>query len=176
MKRIATVVTCAALVMLSASGASAQKGTVFLVGSAGASLPMGDFKDGGAKTGYMASAGLGYDVTNHLFIAGLGRYGSNGSDAGGESQKLTGFGATAGWSFGTPTSKIAPYIRGGVSMLKGKVGDISGDSKSTMHGAFGLFMPKAKGGWFVEGEYNTNDDIDFLVVSVGLTWTIKAGS
>jgi hypothetical protein len=179
MKRIAAVVAGAALVMVSATSASAQKGSLFLVGTGGAALPMGDFKDSGAKTGWMAAGGLGYNITNNLFVAGVYRFGSFGQEGGGDALKVSGPEGSLGWSFGGPESKMAPYVRGGFGKLKGKVGDgEAGDSQTNLSGAVGLYMPKGKGGWFVEGQYNTmnNDPSDvksnFLVVSLGFTWTL----
>jgi hypothetical protein len=173
MKRIVAAVI-GGMVLVSAS-ANAQQGTVFLVGTGGASIPTGDFGDV-AKTGWMASGGVGYDITNHLFIVGIGRYGTNKLKAIDEDQKMTGFDGSLGYSFGSETSRMAPYVRAGYGVLKGKVGDVSGDSKGTAHGAIGLYMPKGKWGWFVEGQYNTNDDVDFIVASIGFTWAIRMGA
>ncbi|HYV95903.1 MAG TPA: outer membrane beta-barrel protein [Gemmatimonadaceae bacterium] len=178
MKRIAAVVGAAALVF-SASSASAQKGTLFVVATGGATIPIGDFKDSGAKTGWMANGGLGYDITNNLFLAAVYRYGSNSNDAGGDALKLSGFEGSVGYSFGAEGAKMHPYLRAGIGQLKGKVGDISGDGQTTYSGAFGLYMPKsAKWGWFVEGQYNTisapegGTSSNFIGVHLGFTWAL----
>lgn len=179
MKRIATAVAVAGMMVFSAASASAQKGQLFVYGTGGALLPMGDFGDG-AKTGWIAGAGLGYDITNHLFLTGGYRLSSNKLKAIDDNIKLSGFDGGLGYTFGGPTAKIFPYVRGSIVMVKAKVGDgEAGDSDTGFAGAFGLYKPSGKGGFFVEGQYNTISgdvsDTNFLTLGIGFTYALKQG-
>ena len=79
MKRLGSALLAGAVaVLVSAAPAGAQY--IFLGG--GATLPMGDYKDF-AKTGWIATAGVGFDVGSRgLWVEGQGYYGSNKHDDG----------------------------------------------------------------------------------------------
>ena len=178
MKRIATAVAGAALVLVSAASAGAQAKTSFLVLTGGASLPMGDYKEY-AKTGWMAAAGIGYNVTNKVFVAALGNYGSNSHETEGDKTNLIGVGGTAGMSFGSETAKMLPYVRGIVGYLNHQYKSDNAESESEWKPMFGagagLIWPKGKKAYFIDAAYMTRDGTDFVVLGVGLTWSLSGG-
>ena len=114
MKRFAAAIMGAAVaVLLAASPVRAQY--VFLGG--GVTKPVGDFNDF-AKTGWMATGGVGFDIGDKGLWAELeGYFGSNKhSDVDGDKTNLISAMAALGYSF-MPAKSVSPYVTGGIGIL-----------------------------------------------------------
>ena len=171
MRRLtAAMMVGAVAVLVTASASQAQY--VFLGG--GVSIPMSDFKDI-AKTGWMATAGLGYDIgTSGLFVEAEGFYGSNKHKAPSDDDKtnlLVGLGAL-GYSF-MPEKSVRPYVLAGVGFLRHQFDPATGDNESSTDfaysGAVGLsFKAGAKLNLWLEARY-LGGDPKLLPILAGLT-------
>lgn len=174
MKRISAVLLAVVVVLGSVQSAQAQAKSAYLFGSAGVTLPMGDYGDY-AKTGWLGSAGLGYNLTDNAFIGGEAMYGSNKHEVTGDKTDLMGFGGYAGYGFGKPGggSKVIPYLIGGVGILNHKFIPASGASESEwklmFSGGGGLFFPMGTAGLFLETRYLKRGDTGFMPIMAGFT-------
>ena len=138
MKR-GTIVCLAALLFAGASAANAQ----YVFAGGGISIANGDFKDY-AKTGWMAQAGVGFDITKvkGLFVEAEAFYGSNKhSDVDGDKTNLFAGIAALGYSF-MPDKKVSPYVIAGAGILNHKfvpaTGTSESESKFAYSGALGI--------------------------------------
>jgi hypothetical protein len=112
MKRILSGTLTAAALALLAQGASAQAN---IFASAGASLPIGEFGDY-ANTGWMAQAGVGFQVAPSVSAGAGGFYGSNSHTTDGDKTNLYGALAYALFTMGEDGS-IQPYVFGGPGFM-----------------------------------------------------------
>lgn len=172
-----------ALAALALAAPAQAQSTPFVYFGGGLSLPMGDFKDG-AKTGWLANAGLGVSVgTKGLMVGFDAFYGSNKWKAGldGKTDLLIGLG-TVGYTIGTADQKVRPYILGSVGFMNNKAKPGTGTSVSETAIAFGggaglLFKMGAKSSFFAEGRYLTasknGGTTAFVPVLVGITIDLK---
>lgn len=173
MKRLVTALLTVVVLLGSVPSVQAQAKSAFFFGGAGVTLPMGDYGDY-AKTGWMASAGLGYNLTSNVFIGAEGMYGSNKhSDVVGDKTDLVGGGGFIGYSFGKEGSKMMPYVIGGVGILnhkfKGANGFSESESKAMFHGGAGLFFPMGTAGLYVEARYVKRGDTGFMPIMAGFS-------
>jgi opacity protein-like surface antigen len=172
MKRLtAAMMIGAVAVLVAASPAHAQY--VFFGG--GASIPMGDFKDF-AKTGWMATAGLGADIGDKgLFIEAEGFYGKNkhkAPDDGDATNIISGLGAV-GYSF-MPEKSVRPYVLGGVGFLMHQfdpaVGDNETETKFAYSGAVGLSIKAgSKLNLWLEARFLGSSETKILPLMAGVT-------
>jgi opacity protein-like surface antigen len=173
MKRFTSAIMVGALVVLvAASPARAQY--VFFGG--GLSKPVGDFNTY-AKTGWMATAGVGYDIgSKGLWVEAEGYFGSNKhSDFAGDKTNLIGGMAAVGYSF-MPGKSVSPYITGGLGIVahQFKSEDFPGgnetESKLGYTGAFGVgFNGNKKVHPFVEGRLLGSESSKALLFLAGVS-------
>ncbi len=169
MKR-GTIVCLAAFMLAGASAANAQY--VFVGG--GASIPIGDFKDAGGKTGWAVQTGVGYDIgSKGLFVEAEGFYGSHGySDSDAKTKPLTVLGAV-GYSF-MPGKKVSPYVIAGAGIMsvKNSVGGESHtESEFAYSGAAGLgFNLNPTVHMWIEGRLLGTKDAKMIPVMLGFTF------
>jgi len=173
MKRFASAMMVGAFaVLVAASPARAQY--VFFGG--GLSIPVGDFKDY-AKKGWMATAGLGYDIGDKgLWVEAEGYFGSNKhSDFEGDKTNLIGGMAAVGYSF-MPDKSVSPYITGGVGILAHQFKsedfpeDNETESKLGYTGAFGLgFRAGGKAHVFLEGRLLGSESSKAILALAGVS-------
>ncbi len=170
MKRSTGLVLVGAVCALGlASSASAQ--WVFLGG--GLTIPMADFKDD-AKAGWVATGGVGYDLSANVFIAGEAWYGSNKhKGTSGDKTNLLGATGVIGYNF-SPASKASPYVLAGAGMLQHKYVPATGTSESetklAVTGAAGVVIGMSdKIRLFIEGRGLTTLDSDYKTFVVPIT-------
>ena len=165
MKRLSAAVLAGVFAVLAASTAQAQY--VFFGG--GLNLPMSDFKDG-AKTGWIAQGGLGFNVGKALWIEGEGWYGSNKSKVtGGAKTDLWAALAAVGYDL-MPGKKLTPYILGGAGLL----GIKHGETKLGYTAAVGLgYQATSKVIVFFEGRWlagtGDNSGAKMVPITAGLS-------
>ena len=165
MKR-GTIVCLAALMFAGASAANAQY--VFVGG--GASIPIGDIKDAGAKTGWIAQGGVGYDIgSKGLWVEAEGWYGQTGYEGGGEKTKLlSGIGAV-GYSF-MPGKKASPYVVAGAGFMNAKGGGAS-STKFAYTGGAGLgFNLNPTVHFWVEGRLLATKEAKLIPINAGFSF------
>jgi len=181
MRRSVSVVLLGGLaaVLVSSSAQAQAKPYVFLGG--GVSIPMGDFKNlVGAKTGWIATGGIGADVgTKGLWIEAEGYYGSNKHEAsfgGGKTDLIAGI-AALGYSF-MPDKKASPYVTAGAGFMNGKLkpatGGSTSETKFAYTGALGLGVqlgPKAT--FWIEGRFLGTSEIKLIPIQAGFTIHFK---
>lgn len=177
MRRITSAVMVGAFaVIVAASPARAQY--VFFGG--GLSKPVGDFNDY-AKTGWMATAGVGYDIgTKGLWVEAEGYFGSNKhSDVDGDKTNLIGGIAALGYSF-MPGKSVSPYVTGGLGIVAHQFksdafpGLNETESKLGYTGAFGVgFNNTKKVHVFVEGRLLGSESSKALLFLAGLSIQLK---
>lgn len=172
MQRIGVVLVSAVLVVGGPRAAAAQEyaGGIFVGG--GVTLPMGDFGEY-AKTGWMASGGLAYNLSPRIWIQGEGMFGSNShDDVDGDKTELLGAAGGIGYAFGNLESSVVPYVLGGVGVLSHKYKPATGESVSEsemmFYGGGGLYLPRGSYGFFLEARYVSRDDTQFVPIMVGV--------
>jgi opacity protein-like surface antigen len=158
--------------------AKADAQYVFLGG--GATIAMGDFKDY-AKTGWLATGGVGYDVTSKVWVEAEAYYGQNShSDVAGDKTKLLGFIGAVGYSF-SPDKKVSPYVTAGAGMLQHKyvpaTGDSESDSKFAYTGAAGIgFNLNETVHLWIEGRFLGRKDTQLIPIMAGFTFSFGKSS
>ena len=111
----------ALLVVAGTSGVQAQQAEEprnFFSFGAGATVPVGDFKEE-AKTGFMTGLGFGAGITGNLFVLGTGFYGRNGVNEEGHADdyyKL--LGGTVNLGLSGSGESVRPYGYAGVGMQR----------------------------------------------------------
>jgi len=173
MKRLtAAMMVGAVAVLVGASSASAQY--VFL--GAGLSKPIGDFNDY-AKTGWLATGGLGFDIGDKGLWAELeGYYGSNKhSDVTGDKTNIIAGMAALGYSF-MPYKGVSPYVTGGLGIQAHQFKSESvpaangTETKLGYTGALGLTIKAgAKAHVFFEGRFLGSSSSKMLALLAGLS-------
>lgn len=171
MKR-GSIVFLAVLLVAGTSAANAQY--VFVGG--GANIPVGDFKTAGAKTGWIAQTGVGYDIgSKGLWVEAEGWFGSNKNSgtAAGKTSFVGGIGAV-GYSF-MPDKKVSPYVVAGAGFLSAKAKPATGASvKSTKFaytGGAGLgFKLNSTVLFWVEGRLLGTKNAKMIPISAGFTF------
>ncbi len=153
--------------------ATATAQYVFVGG--GASIPIGNFKDAGAKTGWIAQAGVGYDIGDKgLWVEAEGWYGSHKyTGATGKTDLLAGLGAL-GYSF-MPGKKMSPYVVAGAGFMSAKAKPATGASvtstKFAYTGGAGLgFKLNSTVNFWLEGRLLGTKDAKLIPVSAGFTF------
>jgi len=158
--------------------ATAKAQYVFLGG--GASIPNGDFKDE-AKTGWMAQAGVGYDIAavKGLWVEAEGFYGSNKHKAPDDGDKTNLFAGIAalGYSF-TPDSKVSPYVLAGAGILNHKfvpaTGTSESESKFAYSGAVGIgYNASSSVHVWLEGRVLGSKSSRVIPISLGFTYNFS---
>lgn len=175
MKRIASAMTVGVVAALvAASPLNAQY--VFLGG--GLSKPVGDYGDF-AKTGWMATGGVGFDIGNKgLWLEAQGYFGNNNhSDVDGDkTQLLSGMGAL-GYTF-SPDAKVTPWVMAGVGFLSHKYKPATGTGGSSSSFAYeagaGLSIKAgSKANVWFGGQYmggtGDNKDTKLIMILAGIT-------
>jgi opacity protein-like surface antigen len=164
------------LVVLAAAVIPATANAQYLFVGGGASIAIGDFKDY-AKTGWIAQAGLGYDIASvkGLFVEAEGFYGSNKhSDVAGDKTNIIAGMGVIGYSF-TPDSKASPYVLAGAGFQSHKFDPATGASEtSTKFGytgaaGVGVKLNQTVSFW-VEGRLLGSKDSKMIPVSAGFTF------
>jgi hypothetical protein len=178
MKRL-TAATLVGAVAVLVTASSSQAQYVFLGG--GATIPMSEYKDF-AKTGWMATAGVGTDIGDKgLWVEAQGYYGSNKHKAPATDEKtdlLGGFGAV-GYSF-MPGKSVRPWVMGGVGFLSHRFKDSTTPANNESESSFaweagaGLgFKAGAKANIWVGGQYMSGTSnisgTKFLALLAGVT-------
>jgi hypothetical protein len=142
----------AATLVLTAEGA-AQGGSNSLFLGGGATVPMGDYGDY-AKTGYMASVGVGRDFgSGRVFAFVDGFYGKNSHETEDESTTLIGGGANIGIS--TTGSSPRFYAYGGLGLQNHKFnpaggGDGGSETNPYGRGAVGISLGNGSTTFWIE--------------------------
>ena len=181
MKRLGSALLAGAVaVLVSAAPAGAQY--IFLGG--GATIPVSDYKDF-AKTGWIATGGVGFDIGSRgLWVELQGYYGSNKHEgtSGDKTDLLSGMGAL-GYTF-SPEAKVTPWVMAGVGFLSHKFKPGSGGSSSSTSFAYeagaGLaFMASSRlhiwtGGQFTSGT-GDNSGTKFISLLLGVSIGIGGG-
>lgn len=165
MKR-GTLVSLAVLVLAGASAANAQY--VFVGG--GANLPIGDFKDAGAKTGWIAQAGVGMDIgSKGLWVEAEGWFGKTSYSTGsGKTDLMAGIGAV-GYTF-MPAKKMSPYVVAGAGFLRAKSAGVS-STKFAYTGGGGLgFKLNPTMTFWVEGRLLGSSEAKMIPINAGFTF------
>ena len=166
--------TIACLAILMVAGVSAANAQYVFVGG-GASIPNGDFKDE-AKTGWMAQAGVGFDIAKvkGLWVEAEGFYGSNkhkGEDA--KTNLFAGI-AALGYSF-MADKKVSPYVVGGVGILNHKfvpaTGTSESESKFAYSGGVGIgYNASSSVHIWLEGRVLGSKSSRVIPISLGFTY------
>lgn len=165
MKR-GSIVSLAVLLFAGASAANAQY--VFVGG--GASIPIGDFKDAGAKTGWIAQGGVGYEIgSKGLWVEAEGWFGSHKySNVAGKTDLLAGI-AAVGYSF-MPAKKVSPYVVAGAGFMRAKSAGVS-STKFAYTGGAGLgFKLNRTVLFWIEGRLLGTKDAKLIPISAGFTF------
>lgn len=165
MKR-GTIVSLAVLMLAGASAGNAQY--VFVGG--GANIPIGSFKDAGAKTGWIAQAGVGKDIgSKGLWVEAEGWYGQTSyTGTTGKTKLLAGIGAV-GYSF-MPDKKMSPYVVAGAGFMNAKAGGAS-STKFAYTGGAGLgFNLNPTVHFWVEGRLMGTKDAKMIPINAGFTF------
>ncbi len=153
MRRLASL---AVLLFLVAASAEAQN---IWVGG-GPTFPTGDYGDY-AKTGWMASAGIGFGLgeAKKLAVQFEGLYGSNShNDVEGDKTNLYGGMANLNYRFGDP-SKLGLYVYGGAGLLVHDYktdtypDEAGSDSKFAYRFGAGLDIPLGGIGLWIDARY-----------------------
>ena len=155
-----------------ANNASAQV-TVF--GGGGATIPVSDYSDLGAKTGWHAFAGALIAVgESGLAVGAEGVYGSNSHDTSGNSTDLVGGTALVGYSLHDP-EEMGVTVFGGLGYLQATttLGTLETDASGLTAGiGAGLDIPLGSVTAFVGGHYQMGfsdiDGIDFIGIWAGV--------
>ncbi len=175
MRRSGGMVLGGLVAVLATSAAHAQAKPYIFFGG-GATIPVSDFKDF-AKTGWMATAGVGADIRKGLWVEAEGYYGSNKhksppEPAGDKTNLLAGIGAL-GYSF-TPEKKASPYVTAGVGFMSHKFDPATGASETSTKfaytGALGIganLSPKIH--FFLEGRFLGTKDTKVIPILTGLS-------
>ena len=179
MKRLTAAAMVGALaVLMSASPARAQY--VFFGG--GATIPTGEFKDDDAKTGWIATAGLGFDIGSKGLWAELQGYFGNNSYKGGGGDKLQNIQVMAalGYSF-MPEKSMTPWVMAGAGIVnhKYKPGNtgFTGDSETKFGfeaGAGLAFKAGSKAHVWFGGQYTGSSYVHMIGLLAGVS--IAVGS
>src|SRR5262245_49707928 len=160
----------AAVVVVGAAPLSGQK---FHVGG-GVTMPSGDYGNF-AKTGYLAIAGLTFDIpAAPIAVRVDGMYGANTHDGGlDEKTSIYGGMANAVWGF-LPGSPLQPYAIGGLGYLSHDYDPGSSGSSADVEWAMvwgvggGVNFALGGLGLFAEGRYLDRDGTAFLALLAGL--------
>jgi opacity protein-like surface antigen len=179
MKRWTTAMMVGAVaVLVAASPARAQY--VFLGG--GLTIPTGEFKDDEAKTGWIATAGVGFDIGSKGLWGELqGYFGNNNYEGtgGDKLQNIQGM-AALGYSF-MPDKSVTPWIMAGAGFLNhkykpGSTGFTSAsETKFAWEAGAGLgFKAGEKANVWLGGQYTGSSYVHMISVLAGVT--IKVGN
>lgn len=174
MKRWTATLTAATVAgLLAAAPASAQY--LFLGG--GATIPTGEFKDDNAKTGWIATGGVGFDIgTRGLWAELQGYFGNNSYEGtgGDKLQTLQGM-AALGYSF-TPEKSVTPWVMAGAGFLnhKYKPGSTgspeSSETKFAWEGGAGLtFTAGSRAKLWIGGQYTNSSYVHTIGVLAGVS-------
>ncbi len=173
-KRSAFLLSAAALVGFAMpSGANAQ--AVIYV-SGGGSFPTGDFGDF-AKTGWMAAAGVLFDVGAEGVGVGVeGFYGQNNHETEGDKTNPYGAMAIIDYVFDTGSNAV-PYVFGGAGLLvhrySSDVFDTESDSQFGYQFGGGIgFGVSENVTAYVEGRYMGSSDTKFIGALAGLAFSV----
>ena len=142
MKRLVGLTSAVALLLLLPQ-ATASAQSIFLGG--GASIPVGQYSDDGAKTGWVGVAGFTFDVGDQgLWVGAEGLYGRNTHETAGEATNLIGGNALLGYSFGEEGT-TRPYVYGSAGFLNHQFDEEGqpkdNDTKFSWGGAVGVGHP-----------------------------------
>jgi hypothetical protein len=182
MRRIRMVVLAAVSLVTSVTAAHAQGGTPWLFFGAGGSFPSGNYGDY-AKTGWLASGGIGYTLPSKVFFGGEFSYGSNShSDFAGDKTNLIGAQGFLGYDFGATDAKVQPFVVAGAGMLNHQFrsdqfpDDNTSEWKFAWSGGAGFqYLASAKTGIYVLGRYWARESTKFISLQAGLTIGLGGG-
>ena len=175
MKRLtAAMVGAVALLVIGAPTAAKAQARGYIMLGPGIAIPVGDYKDDGAKTGWLGqvaggvSSGMIGGRINGSFI----RNGIEGTD---ENVRI--LGAMADLAVSPRTSgKIGPYLLGGVGFQNGKNSTPGSESETKFAWNAGAgFVVQAGGiGIFVEGKFlsirTAGSSTNLIPISAGIRW------
>lgn len=170
----------AMLVVVGTSGATAQEAPeaagarkFFTVG-AGATLPLGDFKDEG-KTGFLTGVGLGSGIgSGNLFVLGSVFYGRNGvSEEGHGDDYFALRGGTVNLGLMGSGVSVRPYgyVGFGVQRVEEKGEDHSHGAENETFGnaAVGLSFGRDSARFWVQGGAVLGGEHSYMPVSAGVS-------
>ncbi len=178
MRRFAAPMLLGAIATAALSSPAAAQGPYIFLGG-GLSIPMGDFKNlDGAKTGWLATGGVGVDIGKKgAWIEAEGYYGSNKQDApptGDKTNVIAGFG-TVGYSFGG-AAKVHPYVLAGVGLLAHQFRSTSApttnstETKAAFNAGAGLsFKLGPKADFWVEARAIEAKGTSIIPINAGFT-------
>lgn len=172
MKRSAAALFGVVILLGSVQSVQAQAKTAYFFGGAGVTVPMGDYGDY-AKTGYLGSAGLGYNLSAKAAIGAELMYGSNSHKIAGAKTELMGAGGYLTYNLGNPTGKVVPYLIGGLGILNQKFKPTTGasvsEAKLMFSGGGGLYFPMGTAGLYLEARYLKRGDTGLVPIMAGFT-------
>jgi len=177
MKRFGSAVLLGAVAALVAGlpgSAQAQaRGYVMLGG--GLAIPVGDYKDAGAKTGWLGQVAGG--VTSGVIGGRIsGSFIRNGAENSDEHVRI--LGAMADLTVSPKmTGKVAPYLLGGVGLQNGKssVAGAESDTKFAWNAGAGLGLMAGSIGLFIEGRFLSINTEGAKTNLIPITVGIKLG-
>jgi opacity protein-like surface antigen len=174
MKRFGTAILVGAVAALVAgfpSSAAAQARGYLLLGG-GLSIPVGDYKDTGAKTGWLGQIAGG--VTSGVIGGRInGTFMRNGFDTSSEHFRI--LGAMADVTISPKmTGKVAPYLLAGIGVQNGKstTTGAESDTKFAWNAGAGLGLSAGSVGLFLEARFlsvNTpGNKTNLIPISAGI--------
>lgn len=163
-----------AVLAVSTEATSQSSGPYVFLGG-GMSIPTGKFKnEDHARTGWMATAGIGANLKKGAWIEGEVYYGSNKHEAtSGEKTNLLGGFAAVGYTL-MPTKKVSPFVMGGVGFLNHKfvppTGASFSDTKLAFKAGGGLsFTISPKASFWIGAEFMARSETALIPITAGFT-------
>ena len=150
-----TIVGAVALLLAGFSGTANAQARGYLQLGGGVSIPVGDFKDAGAKTGWLGQVAGGITAPGGVLGGRIsGSYIRHGVELSDEHLRIVG--AMADLTVSPKmTGKLAPYVLAGVGFQNGKssLAGSEGSTKFAWNAGAGLSARAGSVGVFVEGRF-----------------------
>ena len=173
MKRLtAAMVGAVALLVIGAPSAATAQARGYIMLGPGIAIPVGDYKDDGAKTGWLGqvAGGVSSGMIGGRISGSFIRNGIEGTD---EHVRL--LGAMADLVVSPKTSgKAGPYLLGGIGLQNGKnsLPGSEGETKFSWNAGAGVVVQTGSFGIFVEGRFlsvrTEGSSTNVIPITVGL--------
>jgi outer membrane protein with beta-barrel domain len=170
----AAMVGAVALLVIGAPTAAKAQARGYIMLGPGIAIPVGDYKDDGAKTGWLVQVAGG--VSSGMIGGRInGSFIRNGIE--GTSENVRILGAMADLVVSPRTSgKVGPYLLGGVGFQNGKnsTPGSSGETKFAWNAGAGFVVQAGGIGIFVEGKFlsvrTPGSSTNLIPISAGIRW------